>query len=172
MMRLTAPLAQALMEKKTHLTRMRQQTDPENNFQRSDAYSLWSEADVSPGILSCRPMDARTISAVSVYRRMDAPLFTEREVRIAHILLTEVPWLHQVDDSEDSTTAAPKLAPRQNTVFNLLALGLSRQHIAENLGISLHTLSGYVKQVYHHFRVHSQAELIARFQQGDGGDKP
>jgi len=30
------------------------------------------------------------------------------------------------------------------------------------------TVNGYVKKIYPHFKVHSQAELIARFTRGDG----
>jgi len=33
-------------------------------------------------------------------------------------------------------------------------------------------IDGYVKDVFRFFHVHSQPELIAKFQNGDGGDAP
>ncbi len=41
-----------------------------------------------------------------------------------------------------------------------------------HLNLSIHTVDGYVKDVFRHFKVHSQPALIARFQNGDGGDTP
>ena len=48
----------------------------------------------------------------------------------------------------------------------------SRPQIASHLSLSIHTVNDYVKRIYAHLGVHSQAELIARFQRGDGGHSP
>lgn len=91
MTRLSAPFVELLATRRTHLTRLRQQTDPHDDIRNSPAYRLWVEAGVVPGILSCRPIDANTVTAISLYRSPEAPLFTERESRIAHIVLSEIP---------------------------------------------------------------------------------
>ncbi len=62
------------------------------------------------------------------------------------------------------------LYPRHRTVLILLCEGWNRKKIATHLGLSINTIHGYSKVIFKHFKVHSQAELIARFTQGDGGD--
>ncbi len=170
--RFTAPMAQLLQEKRCHITRFRQQFGFENEFLNSENHRIWQKAGIEPGILSCRPVDATTLSTVGIYRRPNKPSFTPRDSRIAHILLSEVPWLHEEGWSADRDSTIPSLSRRCCTVMNLLVHGRARQEIASQLGISQHTVDGYVKEVFRHFRVHSQPELIARFHTGDGGDVP
>lgn len=67
--------------------------------------------------------------------------------------------------------AVDELTPRMKTVINQLLQGMGRKQIATDMGISIHTLNGYVKEIYARFEVHSQSELIRRFVEGDGGDR-
>jgi DNA-binding CsgD family transcriptional regulator len=60
-------------------------------------------------------------------------------------------------------TVSEQLTLRQRATLDLLLHGYSRQQIADRLGISVHTASGYVKEVFRHFGVHTHAELIAGF---------
>jgi DNA-binding CsgD family transcriptional regulator len=66
--------------------------------------------------------------------------------------------------------SVPTLSPRQRLALNLLTLGQSHKQIARHMGISIHTLHGYVKDIYRRFGVRSQAELMRRFFQGNGHD--
>ena len=166
---ISAPLFELARREGRQITRMRQQTDPEDRFAASGAYALWADADVSPGILSLRPTDTPTIGFMSVYRRMAAPLFTEREGRMAHIVLTEVPWLHE-DHPIEAGVPWDALSPRHVTVTNLLLTGFKRREMADRLGLSPHTIDWYVKEIYARFRVNSQPELMRRFFEGDGAD--
>ncbi len=167
---LTEPFAKLLAERGGQVTRLRQQTDPQDNFSRSGAYQLWAEAGISPGILSCRPIDASSVSVAAIYRKIDEPLFSARESKIAHIILTEVSWLHDLPDQPTQRERMAGLSPRERTVFNLLTMGYPRKQIAADLAISLHTVNDYAKHLYRIFGVHSQQELMARFYSGDGGD--
>lgn len=168
--RFTAPFARLVEEKRGHVTRFRQQHGMEEAYQGSDVQAAWQRAGIEPGILSCRPLDARTLSTVAIYRRPGAEAFTERESRIAHILLSEVPWLHSQGWDLPEVAAIPDLSPRRCTIMNFLVQGATREQIAEKLRLSPHTVADYVKEIYRHFGVHSQPELIAHFQNGDGGD--
>lgn len=168
----TAPFLRELEARKAHTTRMRQHVDPTNRFLQSAAYPLWVEAGVYPGIISSRPVDERSLSTIAIYRRPEQPPYDERELRLAHIILSEVPWLHEQGWPEDRGATVPRLALRQRQTLNLLLQGLSRKEIADGMGISTHTVGDYVKEVYHHFGVRSQAELMRRFLNGDGGDRP
>jgi DNA-binding CsgD family transcriptional regulator len=167
----TATIIAAAREKRTQQTRLREQLIPTEEFHASSAYGAWCDADIGGVIVSLRQLDDVCQSAIGLYRGLDKPLFTARESRIAHILISEVPWLHELGWPEDRGVTVPQLTPRQRLTLNLLLQGSSRSQIAEHLEISPHTADGYVKDVYRHFGVHSHAELIMRFQSGDGGDR-
>ncbi len=122
-------------------------------------------------ILSVRPVDERSQSVLGIYRKYGRPLFSAAESRTAHIILSEVGWLHEAGWPEDRGVTVPHLAKRERMTLNLLLEGWTRQRIAEHLAISLHTVQDYVKRVYRRFGVHSQAELVRRFHRGDGGDQ-
>lgn len=163
MTELNAPFAAELAKLRCHFTRLRQEIDPGNRFPQTQAYTLWLAADIAPLILSARPLNDRCVSHVALYRKADAPLFNERERMIAHIILTEVAWLHALGWPDDLGAKVPALSPRCRLVLNFLLEGHGRKFIADELGISIHTVSGYVKEIYAAFRVQSHAELMRRF---------
>ena len=172
MKNLNAPFLSELEKEKSHVTRLRQQIDVEGNFPKSDVYEMWRKADLAPLILSFRPISGGQISGIALFRRFDRKLFTERDSKIVHILLSEVPWLHDGAWPGLQREKTYELPPRLNTLLNLLLEGSSRKQIAAQMGITVNTLSGYVKDLYERFQVHSQTELIRRFVEGDGGDTP
>jgi DNA-binding CsgD family transcriptional regulator len=159
-----------LQKKNTHLTRLRHQITDDEVFERSQAYELWKAADIGSLIISHRPLDALSSSALGLYRRVSRPKFTLRESRIIHIILTEVPWLHEQGWPEDRGVDVPKLSRRERLTLNLLTQGQNQKQIAANMGISIHTAQDYIKSVYRYFNVHSRAELLHRFLHGDGMD--
>lgn len=135
------------------------------------AFRLWTEANIRSFMLSAWPLPGGGFSGVGIYRNADRPHFNARECRIAHILFSEIPWLHQAGHGEGEGSELVPLPPRQRTVLNLLVQGWTRRGIASEVGISVQTVHGYVKKLFHYFGVHSQPELIARFTSGDGGDR-
>lgn len=168
---LSAPILHELEDQRRHVTRLRQQMDRKNLFEKSEVFRFWCAADIGPIILSLRPLMDDTVGTMALYRGKDRPLFSPRESRIAHIVLSEVPWLHEQGWPDDRGSTVPKLSPRLRLVLNLLLDGQGRKQIAAHLSISENTVSGYSKEIYRHFRVNSHAELMRRFQQGDGGDR-
>ncbi|MGC1479965.1 MAG: LuxR C-terminal-related transcriptional regulator [Chthoniobacterales bacterium] len=159
---LTAPFSERLGREARQLTSLRQWADPAGVFPTSGAGALWREADLMPGILSAKPLASGSVRAITLHRRADAPDFSERDARLAHILLSEVDWLQ--DESADTPRSGVNvLPPRLRTALNLLLQGYSRSRIAEHLGVSAHTANDYVKQIHRHFAVASHAELIRRF---------
>jgi DNA-binding CsgD family transcriptional regulator len=126
--------------------------------------------DIAPGSMSCRPVDATTLSSITIHRKMARPFFSERDARLAHILLSEIPWLHPRGVRECDVGSVPSLSPRKRSILLLLVAGQSRRDISQNLGLSEHTINDYVKEIFGIFGVNSQAQLVARFLSGDGGD--
>ena len=163
------PSSLELQKKGIHLTRTRLQMDPESLLDQSAAAPFWRKINIGPLIMSLRPMEGGGVNAIRIYRTLDEPHFTDREAKIAHILLSEIPWLHFSAFPNEASHQITTLYPRHRTVLNLLGEGWSRKKISEHLGISVNTVHGYVKVIFKHFCVHSQSELLARFTRSDGG---
>jgi DNA-binding CsgD family transcriptional regulator len=56
----------------------------------------------------------------------------------------------------------PRLTPREREVALALAEGLTRAHVAERMGVSVHTVSTLARRAYRKLGVTSQAALAAR----------
>lgn len=169
---MTARLASEIAVAKGQLTRLRQDVIDNDWFENSPARPIWREADVGPILFSARPLPGIGTSILAFYRPSSAPLFTEREARIAHIVLSEVSWLHEAGLPHAAARDVPKLPPRCRLIVNQVIRGRARKEIASDLGLSVHTVNDYMKLIYRHFRVSSQLELIARLRSGDGNDTP
>jgi len=169
---LNTSLTREFEQKKTHLTRLRDQIDVEGHFLLSAVYPIWIAAGVEQVILSIRPGGDGALSQIGVYRRPGRSPFSTKDSRITHIILGEVPWLHAAALPASLGSTVTRLTPRQRITLNLLLESQDRRQIAEHLGLSSHTVDGYVKDVFRFFDVHSQPALIARFQHSDGGDVP
>jgi len=170
---LNAPFLKLLEERRAHTTKLRQQLDPENSFVKLPVYPLWQNADIAPLLLSCYPFETGSMSLIALYRQEKSDLFSPVEARIAHILLSEVRWLHEdslPNCNNESSHSYLNLSPRQRTTLNLLLEGLGRKQIAAYLSISENTVSGYVKEIYRFYGVRSHAELLRHFRHGDRGD--
>jgi DNA-binding CsgD family transcriptional regulator len=166
----TRPSSIELQEKGTHLTRTQRQMDPDMLLEKSNAAAFWKNAGIGAIMISQRPMDGGGVSGIGVYRNLGQPHFDERDARVAHIILSEVPWLHFQAFPDPQSLEITRLYPRHRTVLNLLCEGWGRKKIAAHLGLSVNTVHGYAKIIFNHFQVHSQSELIARLTKGDGGD--
>ena len=118
------------------------------------------------------PDQSNILSILGLARRAGGEPWTPREARLAHIVFSEVSWLHvaEVVPQEDGRTIAP-LPPRQQTVLTLLIDGKVPKEIATSLGLSVNTVRTYVRDIYSHFNVSGRAELLRRFMTGDGGDR-
>jgi DNA-binding CsgD family transcriptional regulator len=165
------PSSLELKQRGVHLTRTLRQLDPRSMMENSLAGPLWKKANIGSLMISQRPMEGGGISALAVYRDLCDIQFNEREAKIAHIVMSEVPWLHFTAFPDQASQDITRLYPRHRTVLNLLGDGWPRKKIAAHLGISENTVHGYVKEIFKHFGVHSQSELLSRFTKGDGGDK-
>lgn len=163
MAELTAPFIAQFTENREHLTLTGQQFDPELKLLTSEAGKLWAEAGVGPTVLSWYPLPEGGISGIGVYRAIGKQLFNDDEATIIHLLLTEVPWLHDQDWPKRQIREIPKLSQRCRTVLNLLLEGCSRKEISAHLHLSEHTVNDYVKQLYRFFDVQSQSQLLSKF---------
>lgn len=162
---LMEPFTRELMERQAQLTRAYSAGE---EISTKPVHSFWLAADIAPIILSARPLNEECVSIIALYRPAGRPMFDERERKLAHILLTEVSWLHAAGWPQEFAAKTPMLSRQRRLVLNLLLEGHSRKMVAGQLGLSIHTVSDYVKDIYRNFGVQSHAGLMRRFTKGDG----
>ena len=170
--RLTEGILSEFQQRQVHLTRIQPQITSDEFYQSTEVSRILGEAELGPVLLSIRPVRSGQVGVITLFRKLGAPHFTERDSRIAHILISEVGWLHDDSWPNHPRHEISDLSPRLRSVLALLLHGEARKSIADKLGLSIHTVGDYIKLGYRHFAVHSQAELIRRFVSGDGGDIP
>lgn len=157
------PFYSAIADGLTHVTMRRDEIDARGLALQDGPRQLWEAADIGPLILSGYPLDENSLSIIGLYRRLDASRYTPRESRIVHLVLGEIPWLHMVGWPEDRGANVPSLYPQQRVVLNLLLDGMDRKQIAEHTALSENTVAGYARDIYRHFGVHSQTQLMRKF---------
>lgn len=112
---------------------------------------------------------APVCSTALLFRKPGRGDFDGRDVRIAHIVVSECGPLHRDGLTLDRVDDVAELTPRQRSVLVLLIDGLSQKQVAYRLGISYHTVGDHIKAIYRHFDVQSRAELLSRFMHGRAG---
>ena len=59
--------------------------------------------------------------------------------------------------------ADARLSPREQSVLDCLARGLTYKAIADQLGISIETIRTHLKRIYHKLHVQSRTEAVAKY---------
>lgn len=141
--------------------------------QSARLYTSRPDIDISQSLYAFRavPGAADMASCIGLHRANGRAPFSERELRIVNIVMSEVSWLHEADLPGEDGTKAAALGARLQTVLTLLIDGQSAKRIAFHLDLSPHTIRGYVKEIYRHFDVGSRSELMRHFMVGDGSDR-
>ncbi len=67
----------------------------------------------------------------------------------------------QFQAKTDAASLIEPLTPRENEVLALLALDLKYKEIAENLGVSPHTIRRHIENIYSKLHVNSRHEAVA-----------
>ncbi len=58
-----------------------------------------------------------------------------------------------------------RLSSRQREMLDLLAAGEPYKAIADKMGLSIHTVRGYIRRIYEKLQVHSRTEAVAKYLQ-------
>ncbi len=56
-----------------------------------------------------------------------------------------------------------ELSPRERSVLDGLAAGLAYKQIADQLGVSIHTVRNYIHRIYEKLHVCTRTEAVAKF---------
>ncbi len=86
---------------------------------------------------------------------------------LPHVWMTPRSKLASAGTGKPERSGIPALAPREREVALALAEGLTRAHIAERMGVSVHTVSTLARRAYRKLGVSTQAALAARLARYD-----
>jgi DNA-binding CsgD family transcriptional regulator len=117
-------------------------------------------------LLSIYPINPQVMSCVGLHRSQGREPFGERERAITHVVLQQVDWLHRHGTDVPAKDDVLPLSARERQVLIFLLGGDSRRQIAHRLGLSEHTITDYIKNIYRQLRVNSRGELLSLFISG------
>lgn len=140
-----------------------------NQWRETEGGQLLTAADIGTDLICVYPITQDIASVITLYRKVGAPPFSERERQMALIVVRSVGWLHTQGWPEAVEMEQISALPSSHAVvLTLLVKGYSRQEIAQSRNLSLHTVNTYAKNIFNCFDVRSQAELMKYFLHGDG----
>ncbi len=125
-----------------------------------------------PALFSSASHPGQGSSLIGIFRKATSGGFTNRETAICELVLSEIPWLHAQGFPSEPTSRGRGLSCRLAAVLELLRKGHSRKQIADDLGISLNTVHGYIRMLYLHFKVNSHSALLQTCLHGDPSPPP
>lgn len=81
---------------------------------------------------------------------------------VARGVLAKLKMLHEGHEPPPQTPASSKVAltPRETELLEMLARGYAYAEIAQERGITLHTVQGHVKNIYSKLAVNSRAQAV------------
>jgi DNA-binding CsgD family transcriptional regulator len=130
-----------------------------------DDQAWYSSAIVSEGrrssriddnLISCFVLDRPgRIHGFQFYRPWGAKPFAMRDRNLLRLLHVELLKSINIDRNES-------LPPRLGPVLQAVLRGLSSKQVAVELGLSVFTVDGYIKELYRFFGVGSRAQLLAK----------
>lgn len=165
-----APLT-ALVGKGKHFTRTRQQVVPDEIwYSHPSIRQYWLNCGIDHFLYSIYPLGETQCSAIGFFRRVGRNPFTDLQRRICHIVISNVDWLHESMFPYPDNRKCVSLTPRQRMILVHLLDGKGRDEIAAMLHLSPETVKTHTRNIYQHFSVASQVELMRRFLAGNGGD--
>jgi len=108
-------------------------------------------------LLKSEPLE-RIVAAVEEVRRGGSPMSPE----IARGVIERFSRLRGLTPASDDPPIAESLSEREREVLRLLAEGLVKKEVANQMGISLHTVDNYVRRIYGKLHVNTLGGAVAR----------
>ena len=124
--------------------------------------------DLAAMLRVMRPLNVQLPDPTVGHRRLLADLCRFIGVRIGAVDPESLgfpplaPPVQVSDSGQEPPQPAGELSPRQEQTLKHLLDGASEKQVARKLGLSQHTVHGYVKALYRRYGVSSRAELLAK----------
>ena len=117
------------------------------------------------GLLFLADLTGNRLKYYGIARLNDRRVFSSAEMQFAYDFASMVPWLFRTPAHTLFDIETEQLSPRLKSVLILMLEGEDRQHVADGLGLSVHTVNSYFKDLFRHFNVNSHLELIQKLHQ-------
>lgn len=114
------------------------------------------ESDTSPDVATAPATTQQTADELALR-------VADLEMRLLEVLAL-VRQLPGASATTEGSIPLHDLSVREREVARYLSLGLNSATVAKELSISVHTVRSHRRRVYEKIGVHSQGELMARFQ--------
>jgi len=102
-----------------------------------------------------------TIDSLCVNRPWGDRPFEVEDRNLVHLFQLEASWLYDRSGSKSRPGTRHDLTPREKQTLKLLLAGAAEKAIASEMDLSLHTVHGYVKNIYARFGLSTRAQLLA-----------
>lgn len=159
------PMAE-LIAKGNHFVRTRQElVDDKTWYDNANTQTYFIGHGIDHPVYAITPLGDMGFSGIGFFRTNGRAPFSERQRKIIQIVTTEVRWLCDSALPERVGDAVANLTPRLRSVLTLLLDGFVCSDIAELFHLSPHTVKGYIRDIYRHFEINSQLELIRHFRE-------
>jgi DNA-binding CsgD family transcriptional regulator len=139
----------------------RAQLIDDRGWYRSDHVQEFRRAGRVDGFLYALRVggDGDTGYGIGMHRAWGRRAYTERERRLLDVFHRESQRLRATLPTDGPATGLP---PRLAQTLRALGRGLSEKQVADEMGLSPHTVHEYVKALHQRFGVKSRGELLAR----------
>src|SRR5262249_13330590 len=108
----------------------------------------------------CRTSRPGEVRMLALKRAWGEPAYGEEERELVDLAHGHVDWLFD-ESLPVNVPLGGDLTKRERDTLDLLLAGQSEKIVAASLGISQHTVHGYIKAIYRKTGVASRAELLA-----------
>lgn len=136
--------------------------DTEGLIDQSELKGLIAHAGIGDAIISGVASSGWAMSSFGFYRARGKVKFTERDKGVVDLVLSGVSWLHSTGWEKMADVEGVRLYPQYTKVLNFLLAGLGKKEIAQEMGLAESTILTYMREVYRHYDVSSQALLIRK----------
>lgn len=145
-------------------TVVRQDIVSDDNWYSSAVYeSVLKPVGFDHFLTSVRYCSEDVWCCLSFFRKNTESPFMPRHVALIDLALAGIAWLPPQMSESIPPGAFSEITARQRLVMLFLLDGMPRKQIANNLGLTLHTVNDHVKALYQRFNVQSATELAAKF---------
>jgi DNA-binding CsgD family transcriptional regulator len=150
-----------------HVTSLRRDFLPDSAWYGSGMFEKYRKpASLDDFIFTYYIIGPREVSIIGLHNGLHSPPFTEEHRLIAHVITSQIDWLHRKDADVPAKTKVTGLSPRQRQIVMFLLTGDSVKQIASRLNLSINTVNNHLKLIHKHFGVSSRGELLSQFMGG------
>jgi DNA-binding CsgD family transcriptional regulator len=166
---LNGPMSALMMGGAPFVRRRQDVVDDATWYASENVKRYYLANDMDHVMYAVEPVSEGGFNGVSFRRALGRPTFSRQHMDLVAMVMARAPWVLHSEVNPESRVATLELSPRLRVVLGLLVKGHPCGAVADLLGLSPNTVKGYMKELYRHFDVRSQLQLIRLTSSDSGG---